>query len=340
MAALVGPACDSHRCHGLPPMNHRDDPLSAETADMSSDVKPSSPEPTLKHRQQGIKIFMWPKVIFLYPTAIVSLICGIGMLINDDRVHDPTRPLSQALAKTQYTAKGKAGDNHAAAAQTKVESSPAAETQQPDKSVDEAATTLDKLDRFWTTQNLLGLLFLAMLAFNLLTMGLDMPRFTIVAVLFGILFLVFFLLWLGSYFQLNLMRPIHAIMSHIYAVAISGFYFMVFVTLMFVFVIIWLTRWLDYWEILPNEILHHHGPLSDLERYPTMNLKFDKEIPDILEYMLLGAGRLVLHIPNVSKAMVLDNVLFINRKEEALKRVMSRLEVRITTDQEAGEAVI
>jgi hypothetical protein len=71
-----------------------------------------------------------------------------------------------------------------------------------------------------------------------------------------------------------------------------------------------------------------------------MNLKFDKEIPDVLEYILLGAGRLVLHIPNVSKAMVLDNVLFINRKEEALKRVMSRLEVRITTDQEAGEAIL
>ena len=69
-----------------------------------------------------------------------------------------------------------------------------------------------------------------------------------------------------------------------------------------------------------------------------MNLKFDKEIPDVLECILLGAGRLVLHVPNVSKAIVLDNVLFINRKEEALKRVMSRLEVRVTTDQEAEDA--
>jgi hypothetical protein len=88
---------------------------------------------------------------------------------------------------------------------------------------------------------------------------------------------------------------------------------------------------------LPNEILHHHGPLSDLERYPTMNLKFDKEIPDVLEWVLLGAGRLVLHVPNVSKALVLDNVLFISAKEKALKSVMSRLEVRVTTDKEAEE---
>ena len=76
---------------------------------------------------------------------------------------------------------------------------------------------------------------------------------------------------------------------------------MVFVTLMLVFIVIYVTRWLDYWEVMPNEILHHHGPLSDLERYPTMNLKFDKEIPDVLEWLLLGSGRLVLHVPNVAE---------------------------------------
>jgi len=69
-----------------------------------------------------------------------------------------------------------------------------------------------------------------------------------------------------------------------------------------------------------------------------MNLKFDKEIPDVLEWALLGAGRLVLHVPNIPKAIVLDNVLFISQKEKALKNVMSRLEVRVTTDQEAQEA--
>jgi hypothetical protein len=286
---------------------------------MSTDAKrttPTSAEPTPKHREKGIRIFMWPKVIFLYPTAIVAVICAMGMQIIHNRVHDPARPLGEAVDARQYTGTGGA------------------------TTVNEIAPPIDKAERFWTPQNLLGMLFLAMLAFNLLTMGLDMPRFSIVAVLFGILFFLFFLLWLGSYFSLDLMRPIHAIMAHVYAVANGGFYLMVFVTLMLVFFIIWLTRFLDYWEILPNEILHHHGPLSDLERYPTMNLKFDKEIPDVLEFLLLGAGRLVLHIPNVSKAIVLDNVLFINRKEEALKRVMSRLEVRITTDQEAGEAVL
>jgi hypothetical protein len=286
---------------------------------MSTEAKQSTPmttpEPTPRHREKGIKIFMWPKVIFLYPTAIVALICAAGMQIIGDRTHDPSRPLHEAYELRQLP-------------------------QSARDAVDASATPMDKLDRFWTPQNLLGMLFLAMFAFNLLTMGLDLPRFAIVAWIFVAGFVIFFLLWLGTYFKLDLLRPIHWIISHIYGVANRGFYLMVFVTLMFVLGIIWATRWLDYWEILPNEILHHHGPLSDLERYPTMNLKFDKEIPDVLEFMLLGAGRLVLHIPNVSKALVLDNVLFINKKEEALKRVMSRLEVRITTDQEAGEAAI
>jgi len=257
---------------------------------------------------------MWPKVIFLYPTAVVAVICYFGMALINDRTHDPTKSLKTAVDSRHLT------EAHGTLS-------------------DEPATTMDKVDRFRTPQNQLAMLFLGMFAFNLLVMALDFPRFSLVAVILAILFGLFFILWIGSYFQLDLLKPIHAIFASIYAVANKGFYLMVFVTLALVFAIIYVTRWLDYWEVLPNEILHHHGPLSDLERYPTMNLKFDKEIPDVLEWILLGAGRLVLHVPNVSKALVLDNVLFISAKEQALKQVMSRLEVRVTTDQEAGETV-
>jgi hypothetical protein len=283
---------------------------------MSTDAKPATSPPSsaaIKPREQGIKIFMWPKVIFLYPTAIVALICAAGMSIINDRTHDPTKPLITAVSKTRAT-------------DEVLRLSP-----------DAPATSLDKVDRFKTPQNLLAMMFLGMLAFNLLVMALDFPRFTLVAWILGGFLILFFLLWLSAYFELDLMKPIHLIFSGIYAVANKGFYIMVFVTLMLVFAVIYVTRWLDYWEIMPNEILHHHGPLSDLERYSTMNLKFDKEIPDVLEWLMLGSGRLVLHVPNVSKALVMDNVLFISRKEAALKRVMSRLEVRVTTDQEADE---
>jgi hypothetical protein len=279
---------------------------------MSTNAKSSPSTAPSQHREKGIRIFTWPKVIFLYPTAIVALICALGMSVIHDRTHDPTKSIKAAVDPKHLT---------------------------PEHNVlsDMPATKFDKVDRFLTPQNLLAMLFLGMLAFNLLVMALDFPRFTLVAVILGGLFTIFFLLWLGAYFQWDLMKPIHAIFSGIYAVANKGFYLMVFLTFMLVFAIIYGTRWLDYWEVLPNEILHHHGPLADLERYPTMNLKFDKEIPDVLEWVLLGSGRLVLHVPNVAKALVLDNVIWITSKEEALKKVMSRLEVRVTSDQEVGE---
>ena len=67
---------------------------------MSMDAKPSpsSAAPTRTiHREKGMKIFVWPKVIFLYPTAIVALLCWAGMWVNHDRTHDPTRSLKDAV---------------------------------------------------------------------------------------------------------------------------------------------------------------------------------------------------------------------------------------------------
>ncbi len=267
-------------------------------------AKPATPSPV--NRDKGIKIFMYPKVIYLFPTLVVSLICWAGMwMIAEKRLADPSKSTPVVAG-----APADAGDV--------VPSSP----------------TATRVERFGRAENLLGVLFLTVFAFNLIVMALDFPRFTLVGVILGILFVLFFILWLGSYYELNLMEPINSILAHVYAVAYPGFYLAFFVITSIVFLIIYLTRWLDYWEILPNEILHHHGPLSDLERFPTMNLKFDKEIPDVFEFMLLGAGRLVMHVPNVEKAIVMENVLFINSKEVALKRLMSRLEVRVTTDQE------
>jgi hypothetical protein len=279
---------------------------------MSMDAKePSSMPPALKHREMGIRIFTWPEVIYIFPSAVVALICAIGMWSLKEKTYDPTQPTG-VVTRTTATSDAEAGTTP-------------------------GTVPMGKRERFSTPQNLLGVLFLTVLAFNLLVMALDFPRFELVGVILLILFVLFFVLWLGSFFQLDLMRPIDAIFASIYAFANAGFYFVYFLIVSVLLVLIYITRWLDYWEVLPNEILHHHGPLSDLGRYPTMNLKFDKEIPDVLEYTMLGAGRLVLHIPNVERSLVLDNVLFINSKEEALKKLMSRLEVRVTTDQEVGE---
>jgi hypothetical protein len=297
---------------------------------MASDPKMSAPPESplsVKHRDKGVRIFTYPKVIFIFPTLIAALICGLGMSLIRDNTIDPLKGRAKMAA-------GSESDKNQAA-----EAAPAATNKGPAARNEERAAEAvsPRHRRFTTPQNLLGVLFLSVFAFNLLVMAIDFPRFTVVAIILLAGFGVFFILWIGAYFDVELMNYARGLMGSIYVVANAEFYYMMALILAMIFLIIYVTRFLDYWEILPNEILHHHGPLSDLERFPTMNLKLDKEIPDVLEFLLLGAGRLVLHMSEERKAIVLDNVLFINAKEEALKTLMSRLEVRVTTDQEVAE---
>jgi hypothetical protein len=236
---------------------------------------------------------------------VAALISAIIMVITHDDVSDP-RKSDQPVA-----APAAAGG---AAAATPAEPAP------PIKR------------RFTSPQNLAGTLFAVVFFLNLIILSIDFPRFTIIALILGAAAFIFLLLYLNVYF--NVLPPLVAFLENIFAIANATFYFMIATAILVTLAVIWLTRYLDYWVILPNEILHNHGPFSDLERFPTTNLKFDKEIPDILEYALLGSGRLVLHIFGHPKAYVLDNVLWIDSKEAELKQIMSRLEVRITTDQE------
>src|SRR5690242_5549853 len=39
--------------------------------------------------EKGLLIFTYPKTIFLVPTLIVSIVCGLGMLASGDRIEAP-----------------------------------------------------------------------------------------------------------------------------------------------------------------------------------------------------------------------------------------------------------
>ena len=85
----------------------------------------------------------------------------------------------------------------------------------------------------------------------------------------------------------------------------------------------------DYWEVRGNELLHHHGFLANLERLSAPNLRMEKEINDIFEYLLLRSGRLIIYTSNDRQPIVLDNVPFIDRKEQAVNRILGALQVQV-----------
>ena len=90
----------------------------------------------------------------------------------------------------------------------------------------------------------------------------------------------------------------------------------------------------DYWEVRQNELLHHHGFLSDLERFPTSTLKIDKEIKDIFEYMLLKSGRMILNTGPSQRPIILENVFFIDQKEAQITKLLSSMQVQIAPPSE------
>lgn len=282
-------------------------------------------DPTAKDQRQpsreieSVKIFSYPKVIFLWPTMVFALICGTGMLIVGDLTEQtPGPPVTpEAREGVEVTEEGPVAEGL-------VVEDPLAEDL-----VVEAEAPPPGARRFSSWQNIFGAVFLIVFAVNMMVMSLDFPRFTLIAVILFGLTMTFLLLYLASQ-GVDFLSPLTALSRHLYFAANAGFFFAIAFIQAVMYTIIWATRYLDYWEIRPNEVLHHHGPLSDLDRYPTIQLKFSKEIPDILEFLLgLGAGRLVLNFSTNDRVVTLDHVLFINSKEDQLKRLMSQLRVQM-----------
>lgn len=177
----------------------------------------------------------------------------------------------------------------------------------------------------------IGVLFLSVFAINIVVLAFDFPRTTsltwfavIAAVVMGAV-----LLFTN---KPDLLPAVEDFLKAINPVANATFYGVFTLILVAIYISVFIAVRFDYWEVRPNELLHHHGVLSDLKRVGTRNLRVDKEINDLFEYALLKAGRLILHPSSERKAIVLENVMNINKKEEEITRMLSALEVKVSTD--------
>jgi hypothetical protein len=88
----------------------------------------------------------------------------------------------------------------------------------------------------------------------------------------------------------------------------------------------------DYWRLERNELYHRKGVFVTAERYPTKRLQIQKKIPDILEFLTLGAGSITLIIDE-SRIEHLDTILRINKKSERIDGLLSHLEVELETNK-------
>jgi len=244
---------------------------------MSVDPMTQSPEAKTLEKQglpKSIYLVSYPKIVFMYPTVIASLIVAIWMHMSHG---------------------------------------------------------LYGLENVRHVSITLGTVFLAIFAVNMVVISFDFPRTTSLTLFFCIAAFV-----LGGYVLLSnvpdLAPFLSGIVSRVRPIANAFFYYIFFSIFAAMFLLVKIGVQFDYWEVRPNELLHHHGFLSDLERFSAPNLRIDKEINDLFEYMLLGSGRLILHPSNERRAIVLENVFFIGDKEKSITKMLGALQVQVRDD--------
>jgi hypothetical protein len=171
-------------------------------------------------------------------------------------------------------------------------------------------------------------IFMAVVTVNLVVFAFDFPRTTSLTLFFFLAALVLGTLLLFK-FNSQILPTLYKMLNAYQPEANATFYFSIAGALGAVYLAVLINVQFDYWEITPNELLHHHGILSNLERFASPSLKIDKEINDVFEYMLLRSGRLILHPSDERRAIVLENVLGINSKEAVLTKMLGALQVQV-----------
>lgn len=173
---------------------------------------------------------------------------------------------------------------------------------------------------------LLGNAFMLLFCLNLLVFSFDFSRIKSITIVISVIAVVLLGLWIDTKWDISFLgRLIGSIDIHM-----SSSYYATFAAFMgFVFLLVFVNSRFDYYEVNAREILHHNGYLGDITRWSTEGLEMNKEIYDMVEYLLMRSGRLVFLPASSKKAIVLDNVAKVNLVEERVNDLLSVVAVRL-----------
>lgn len=173
-----------------------------------------------------------------------------------------------------------------------------------------------------------AIVFLAVLALNLVVLSFDFPRAASLTLFFLIFGVAMGLVLLFRSYP-DMLPAVTDVLKRFRPQANATFYFTIATTLGLIFAVVLVSTRFDYWEVRGNELLHHSGLWSDLKRYNASSLRIDKEVTDVFEYLLLRSGTLILHPTQEPRAVVLENVPGISRKEEQITQMLGTLKVQV-----------
>lgn len=162
----------------------------------------------------------------------------------------------------------------------------------------------------------LGTIWMCVFAFNLMVISFDFTE--LISLL--VLALIGVLIFSGLYF--NFLGPIGSFFRNLDVQMNSSFYWTMFGLFCVIYLIVFVRSRFDYWEFRFNEVIHRRGLFADLKRYSTDDLRWFKEIPDVLERILCGSGRMILTTPREPHPIVIEHVLGIGAIDEKVADIL------------------
>lgn len=180
----------------------------------------------------------------------------------------------------------------------------------------------------------LGNTFMLVLLLNLLVFSFDFSRIKSITLLVALIAVVLLVLWGDT--KMNVTGFLGRMFGAIDIRMNTAFYGFLSAGLGFLLVVVTINTRFNYYEVNAREILHHHGYLGDIQRWSTEGLEMNKEIYDVVEFLLMRSGRLIFHPATAKKAIVLDNVANVNRIEKQVNDLLSVVAVRFNQQPGPG----
>ena len=181
---------------------------------------------------------------------------------------------------------------------------------------------------------ILGNTFMLVLWLNLLVFSFDFSRIKSITIVITIVALVLLVLWLDN--KADITGYLGKVFGSIDIQVNAAFFGFMSAGLGFLLALVFVNSRFNYYEVNAREILHHHGYLGDIQRWSTEGLEMNKEINDVVEYMLMRSGRLIFQPATSKKTIVLDNVASVNRIEQCVNDLLSIVAVRINQQPGPG----
>jgi hypothetical protein len=169
----------------------------------------------------------------------------------------------------------------------------------------------------------LGTIWMCVFAFNLLVISFDFTELVSILVIVAIGLVVF----AGLYF--DFLHSIGDFFRKLQLDMNAGFYFTMFGLFTIFYIAVFLRTRFDYWEFRYNEVIHRRGLFADIKRYSTEDLRWFKEIPDVMERILAGSGRMILTTPREQQPIVIEHVVGIGRIDEKVADILGTKKVVI-----------